>query len=355
MTASELEEKPALHVRGIRLVELTDRDSSVMKVSESDQCSVWDPVINTFRAFGQCHDLSIMAGVSVVPEDSYADTIVSMTRDHEADLLLIPWSETGTMSERSSGLVVNDASRLDGPFAFFVSSILNQVPGNVGIFLERNLYNQTLPKQPLTAKPSNNAMSVRASAWGNLPAMTRSHHIVFPFFGGADDKFALRFVLQLVQNDQVTATIIHFNIPLSIGEKLPHPGVSWAQDKQSDAVFISTLRDSLPTTLSDRVIFQQLAITDMNPTLDLISLTVTTVRYEMDRASPRGGNIVVVGRCNNKVGPSVDAGLSSQEEIGTETRKVLGIVGESIVRSLGNVSFNVLVLQAGGNGYGLDN
>src|SRR5699024_2595504 len=48
MTATEVEDNPALQVHGVRLMELTGRDSSVMKVSQVDEFSLWDPVVNTF-------------------------------------------------------------------------------------------------------------------------------------------------------------------------------------------------------------------------------------------------------------------------------------------------------------------
>lgn len=121
---TEVEDAPALQVHGVRLMELTDRDSSVMKVSEIEEYTLWDPVVNTFRAFGQWHDMSIMAGVSVVPEHSYADTVVGMAREESSDLLLIPWSETGAMSEHQTGLGIDEASRFaNGPYTDFVSNV----------------------------------------------------------------------------------------------------------------------------------------------------------------------------------------------------------------------------------------
>jgi hypothetical protein len=87
-------EEITLRVHGVRLLELTDRHSSVMRVSAGEQ-ALWDPVVNTFRAFGEWEDVSLMAGVSVVPEHSYADTVIAMALQDMADLLLLPWSETG--------------------------------------------------------------------------------------------------------------------------------------------------------------------------------------------------------------------------------------------------------------------
>lgn len=361
VTTTELEEKTALRVHGVRLMELTDRDSSVMTVSEIDEYTLWDPVINTFRAFGQWHDISIMAGVSVVPEYSYADTVVGMARDDAADLLMIPWSETGAMGERQSGIGVDETYRFaNGPFTEFASNVLDRVTSNVGIFIERSVYTRSAKDRPQT-KRSISAMSVRSSIWGS-PAVARSHHIVFPFFGGDDDRFALRFVLQLAQNDQVTATIIHMDIPSSESSAATKSRVSVAvqstegnsgtassipdsdpQSSQPDSIFLATLRDSLPAGLEDRVVFHRVNLLDT--TTDAVNLAVVKVKEEMDRTSHKAGNIVVVGRKNNKVDSETEVG--GTDEVGGETRKVLGVIAEAMVRKESRVIGNVLVLQGG--------
>ncbi|RAH58421.1 hypothetical protein BO85DRAFT_275004 [Aspergillus piperis CBS 112811] len=221
--------KTTLQVHGVRLLELTDRDSSVMTVSELDQLHypLWDPVVNTFRAFGQWHDLSIVAGVSVVPEHSYADTVVSMARDDSTDLLLLPWSETGSMSEHHSldlNSVLDDpiATRFvaSAPYTAFAESVLRNVRCNVGLLVERTPRRRNNGRG-LRDKPSLGGLSIHS---GNLnlgggiggdrglavvPTTRKAHHILLPYFGGKDDRFAVRLVLQLIRNDQVTATVVH--------------------------------------------------------------------------------------------------------------------------------------------------
>lgn len=64
-----------LQVHGVRLVELTDRGSSVMKVSAADEYTTRDPLVNTFRTFGQLNNIAVSASLAVVPERSYAETI----------------------------------------------------------------------------------------------------------------------------------------------------------------------------------------------------------------------------------------------------------------------------------------
>ncbi|GFF50347.1 K(+)/H(+) antiporter 1 [Aspergillus udagawae] len=355
---TEVQPEPALQVHGVRLMELTDRDSSVMKVAEIDEYTLWDPVINTFRAFGQWRDIAIMAGVSVIPEHSYADTVVGMAREESADLLLIPWSETGGMSEVQTGLGINEADRfINGPYTNFVSNVLSNTTSNVGVLVERNLYSRSSGKQrpQLTHKAS--ALSIRSSIWGGTTAAAQSHHIVLPFFGGDDDRFALNFLLQLAQNDQVTATVLHIdgfsspstksaaNTTESQAESSTSPSTVASQQPESDSTFLALMRDSLPDEFKSRVLF-----TRLSPKADdnVVEFTINAVKEEMSPTTPKAGNIVVVGRRHNGLDQALTlAAVSSPDEVGPDARQALGAVGQALVRTENRIVGNVLVLQAG--------
>ncbi|RLL96956.1 hypothetical protein CFD26_101395 [Aspergillus turcosus] len=335
---TEVQPESALQVHGVRLMELTDRDSSVMKVSEIDEYALWDPVINTFRAFGQWRDIAIMAGVSVVPEYSYADTVVGMAREESTDLLLIPWSETGGMSEVQTGLGIDEASRfVNGPYTVFVSDVLSNTTSNVGVLVERSIYSRSSGKRPQLTRTVS-ALSSRSSIWGGSPAAARSHHIVLPFFGGYDDRFALQFLLQLAQNDQVTATVLHIDVPStpppksvtntkdSQAESSTTPSSVRAQRPESDGTFLASMRDSLPDELKSRVVF-----TRLTPKADenVIEFTINAVKEEMSQTTPKAGNIVVVGRRQNGLDQTL-AAVPSQDEVGIDARQALGAVGQAL-------------------------
>ncbi|KAF7587044.1 K(+)/H(+) antiporter [Aspergillus hancockii] len=353
---TEIEEAPALQVHGVRLMELTDRVSSVMKVSEIEEYTLWDPVVNTFRAFGQWHDMSIMAGVSVVPEHSYADTVVGMAREESSDLLLIPWSETGAMSEQQSGLGIDEASRFsNGPYTEFVSNVMSESSCGVGVLVERSVYTREARR---TLKRSRSAMSVRSSVWNSTPAAARSHHIVLPFFGGDDDRYALRFVMQLAEHDQVTATIVHIEVAASSPQRVSDVDQSSSeatkdkssshvsttvQKTESDSIFFRTMSDSLSESLASRVVFQRVSAQKGSP--DAVALAVETVKEEMGKLPQKAGNIVVVGRRNNRVNLTSPSG-PSQGEIGADATRALGVVGQAMVRTENRIVGDVLVLQA---------
>lgn len=65
-----IEKSQRVNVHGVRLLELTERGSSVMKVTEVDEYSLLDPIINAFRVLGQMFNLSVSGEVSHVIQPS---------------------------------------------------------------------------------------------------------------------------------------------------------------------------------------------------------------------------------------------------------------------------------------------
>src|SRR6202000_510946 len=116
-----------------------ERESSVMKVSEQDEYTLHDPVVNTFRTFGGLHNIAVSGEVSVAPQASFADSLSHKASESSADLILLPWSETGSMSE--SQLISSDSvqSKLDGStYTAFVQAAFDRASCSVAVFINRN-------------------------------------------------------------------------------------------------------------------------------------------------------------------------------------------------------------------------
>jgi hypothetical protein len=364
LDGAEPSPKPSLQAHGLRLMELTDRLSSTMKVSEIEEYSIWDPVVNVFRSFGQLNNIPSDGRVAVVPEHSFADSVVDMARNVTADFLLVPWSASGSMSDRQSLWSTDDSSRSsNAPYPAFVSEILSHVSSDVGILVDRALEIPSNPSRP-NASRSASARTV-PNIKNPLPAVPsgdRNQHVLFLYFGGADDRFALRMVLQLAQNELVTATIVHVDIPASPDGELfssvsSSAGPSVANnsgesskgpesrvlplsstDKEHDQNFFKAIRDSLPAELSSRVVFRRVTLTHSAATA--ASLAVSVVQEEATQTKAESSSqLVIVGRRSVGGEPSsVDANGDA------DTRMALGVVGEALVRR--SVRASVLVVQA---------
>lgn len=85
------------------------------------------------------------------------------------------------------------------------------------------------------------------------PATDLKLHVFFPFFGGADDRVALRLVFQLAHSPSVTASIVYVKTPSVAEDTNNSEASSFATSR--DTAFLHSLCDSLPASLSNRVSF----------------------------------------------------------------------------------------------------
>lgn len=321
--------KKPLEVHGVRLVELTERGSTVMKVSEVDEYSLFDPVLNAFRVLGQMYNLAVSGEVAISPVSSYPDVLVNKATDEASDLLLLPWSETGGLTETQtiSSDSVKDKFSNDA-YTQFVASTLATSTCNTAVFINKG-FSGTLRNHPSTLSRSASRVSLRRhSEYQTLPALDRSHHIFLPFLGGADGRAALRLVLQLAENPEVTATIVHLtsstpssssggegsiqNVTVTAGSKeATNPEYS----PESDAAFFSTMRNSLPSDLTDRVLFDSASVSS------LLEASLERAKTEVSQNPKNGGDIIVLGRGNVSENNSSGTGPAC---LGVAAEKVLG-------------------------------
>lgn len=356
-SSSSAAPKRPLEVHGVRVVELTERTSSVMKVSEQDEYAYRDPVVNAFRTFAQLNNVSVSGEVAIVPEDSFAETLSTQATDHASDLVLIPWSQTGHVSEIDS----NKDNVSSGLQDHFIRKTLETATTNTAVFYNRGFGGPSM-NEPRTLTRSGSGLSLRSHRdRTTAPIADRSHHVYFPFFGGADDRVALRFVLQLAANSNITATIIHFILPLhstktpevtttgvpsassqggSSGSKLD---ITERMDTEAlhttaaqDTTLLHTLRDSLPAGLANRVVFVEVSST--TPIADCIE----HAKQEIGQTPKNAGDLIVVGRGRHvRLSDIENHGVA-----GSDMRRTLGVLAESIISS--GVNGSVLVMKAGG-------
>jgi hypothetical protein len=335
--------KKPLEVHGVRLVELTERGSTVMKVSEVDEYSLFDPVLNAFRVLGQMYNLAVSGEVTISPISSYPDVLVSKAADESSDLLLLPWSETGGLTETQtiSTDSVKDKFSSDA-YNNFIASTLTTSTCNTAVFINKG-FSGTLRNHPSTLSRSASHLSLRRhSEYQTLPALDRSHHIFLPFLGGADGRAAIRLVLQLAENPEVTATIVHLTSskPSSSSGRegsIEHVAVTAGSKEvvtpefsiESDAAFFSTMRNSLPSGLTNRVIFESDSVSSV------LDASLERAKTEVSQNPKNGGDIIVLGRGNVSETSSSGSGPVC---LGVAAEKVLGA----------NLRASVLVLLARG-------
>jgi hypothetical protein len=359
-----------IEAHGVRLVELTERDSSVMLASELEEYSMHDPLVNTFRTFGNLHNLAVSGDVVVLPESSFADALMAKASNLTSDLLLLPWSETGSMSETAFISAAANSSKLSVPsFTTFVLNTLNDAPCTTAVFISRNFGGTTTNSALPALIRSKSALSMNSVKGGltqpTAPVADRSHHIFCPFFGGADDRAALHLVLQMAENPEVTATIVFFEVnekyfvisSSTIHDDMlvrsPTAGSSKASEmkkggtfetkesevlpKEKDVVFFASLKNSLPAGLASRILFETVQ-TEMEP----LKACLERAAIEVGRAPRNAGDLVVVGRNAARVASFVKEVRGTSDD---DVLKCLGVIGAEATRS--GVKASVVVVQAG--------
>ncbi|OAA32469.1 K(+)/H(+) antiporter 1 [Moelleriella libera RCEF 2490] len=347
-TVTEVQERP-VWAHGIRLLQLTDRDSSVMTVAQVDDFTRHDPIVNTFRTVGQLHNLAASGEVAIMPESRFAEAIAAKSFKMASDLVLVPWTETGAMGDAQvlSSTTVDD--KIGSSYGSFVRSLFDSHEHNMAIFFSRSSPSAASPAVAAsTGTPSDSkgkssdraAQLMRTYSIGALredfptvSSVGKPYHILLVYFGDEDDQLALRLVLQLCEKSKATATIYRAQSSSSSSS----PSAS-SNSASGDALFDNAAAQ-LPPSMSSRVKFE--SASGPPPTVEEL-LQYATAETESDvpesRARP---NLVVIGRRDGA--SPLDEGkwnVRPREDL----RTCLGGLAANFVA--GGVRADLLVVQA---------
>ncbi|KAK5113667.1 hypothetical protein LTR62_003294 [Meristemomyces frigidus] len=328
--------KRPLRAHGVRLLELTTRTSAAMRATVVDDLTIGDPVITAFKVLGQLYQLAVSGEATVVPEASYADSLTNKATEESLDLLLIPWTETGGMSEAQVSSTDGMQAKLaSDAYAAFLTKALERARCMTAVFVN-NGFTGTVNQIPMERRRSMSVISLR-DPQGHViqhPVVNQTHHIFLPFFGGADGRAAVRLVLQLAENPMVTATILF----LSDGNRSSslrgasvvsvqqttvmmtdkdEPGSTDPQRWPDDATFFATMQAELPADLRDRVVMDDL--TTVTPLQD----AVARAQAELGQDLKNSKDILVLGRSSAELKGYSNAG-GSQHCLGLVAIKMVG-------------------------------
>jgi hypothetical protein len=189
---------PYVSIDALRLIELTDRTSVVMQSSEANDLLRRDALINVFRTFSHLNTIPVTTALSIVREESFATSVAARARDTDSDLVIIPWSS------RSSGIedgATPAASSTANPFdsLFGRGSGTDKASSTVYTQFVRRVFIESTSDVALFIDRGVSALDSNQNA---------GQHIFLPFFGGPDDRLALRLAVQLCMHPSVTATVI---------------------------------------------------------------------------------------------------------------------------------------------------
>ena len=199
---------PLIRINALKLIELTGRTFSVMQSAEKDQLLLTDDALQLFRQFGRLRGLEITPHITIVGQDSFPAAVAEYAGGLGSELVIVPWtvpvssSSSSALTESPSVLIEkggvtpspSSISPFDGIFTsetqgsplytHFIRHVFSESPSDVALLIDRGF----------------------GSSASYSPGA--GQHIFMPFFGGADDRLALRFVVQLCHHTNVTASIV---------------------------------------------------------------------------------------------------------------------------------------------------
>ena len=197
-------EKPDIVVDALRLIELSDRTSAVMKSSVADTLKDTDPLLGIFKMFGELNDLPVSTSLSVVPYDDLPHSVADHAARHASQLVLLPWLPPTAYPNPVEGDLTNatpKASKYEyNPFEVLFGNLSK---GDKSASMTHSQFVRGVFAQ----SKSDVALFIDT---GDRSGAGGSHHVFFPFFGGPDDRLALEFVVQLCFNPKMTATVIRY-------------------------------------------------------------------------------------------------------------------------------------------------
>ncbi|KAK2590495.1 hypothetical protein QQS21_011828 [Conoideocrella luteorostrata] len=341
-SATAQPQQKAVWAHGIRLLQLTDRDSSVMTVAQVDDYSRRDPVVNTFRTVGQLHNLAASGEVAIMPETRFAEALAMKSSRMSSDLVLVPWTETGAMGDSQilSSTSVDD--KIGSSYGAFVKSIFDSHDHNIAVFFSRS--DRTSESK---GKGSDRSKLTRTYSIGTLredlpvvPSPNKPYHIFLVYFGDEDDRLALRLVLQLCEKSKATATILRARASAtgtssSLGDDLFEGAAAELSSSSSSS--------SSPSSeiISSRVKFETAA--GSSTVEELLQYATSETKSDLP-ASKAGPKLVVIGRREGATLDDGKLGYRSREDL----RTCLGDLAGNFVA--GGVTADLLVVQAKATG-----
>ncbi|KAG2354750.1 Sodium/hydrogen exchanger family-domain-containing protein [Suillus spraguei] len=321
---------PEISVGALRLIELSDRTSDVMKSSAVDTLIRTDPLLNVFRTFGELNDIPVSLSLSIVPYDDMPGTVADHARRHGSQLLLLPWlSPSSNFSNTSEDLSGPHSPKIEhNPFeAFFGGS---KHTGKSAAVIHSHFVRRVFAESKTDV-----ALFIDPAGTGTGSA----RHIFCPFFGGPDDRLALEFVVQLCANPRISATIVRMSKSSAESGAVERPSLAHLEEKASIEMLDSGYQmPILPNTTYPDTFYGQ-ADTEMHfqsETANNVLAALSRIKFSdhssplplhsaIQLASEHKPVLVVVGRSRRLAG----------EDHTSELQKILeerGCVGQDVIR-----------------------
>ena len=211
MSSLKLPSRQDISIDALRLIELSDRVSAVMKGSATDSLVHTDPTLEIYRTFGDINGLDVTTSLTIVSFDDLAPSVADHARNNVSHLVLLPWlppthdldPPTDTAQDPRPTTPPHHHPSTNPFDALFKATHGGDTPTTaVHSQFVREVFSRcpdidvALYIDPVARSP------------GDVFRKSTAYHIVLPFFGGPDDRAMLEWAVQLCSSVRVSATVI---------------------------------------------------------------------------------------------------------------------------------------------------
>ncbi|KAF5322333.1 hypothetical protein D9619_000239 [Psilocybe cf. subviscida] len=359
-----------IKIEALRLMELTNRTSAVLRSQEAESLILNDPVVSVYRTFGQLNSLQVSASLSVVNFDEFPQAIADHVRATHSEMVIVPWprgvTSVADSDEAGTGAIKSEARNpFDG--VFHRTTTQDQTSSYVYSEHIRNVFAKS---------PSDTALFVDRGISGT-PQAGNQQHLFLAFIGGPDDRLALSFLVQLCERPWVTATVVKIvKTDDDVKEKNSSEETSTPPTQPNlhhtvaaaDTVYGQhNTQTRLASDTADNILWSRYAQPSSSPksggALSRIAFhtenaarplhrIVELVKEEVAESATEAEKalIVIAGRSRRLAVESLSAEYSAMTAqlaapVSSSVPKTLGDVGAALVSS--NVNASLLVVQAG--------
>ena len=211
ISSLRLSSRQDVSIDALRLIELSDRVSAVMKGSTTDTLVRTDPTLEIYRTFGDINGVDVTTSLAIVSFDDLAVSVADHAKNNISDLVLLPWlppthdsGPPGDPSSDENPPAPTHHHPSTNPFdALFKATHGGTTSTSIvhsqfvrGVFSRCADIDVALYIDPVARSP------------GDVFRKSTAYHLVLPFFGGPDDRATLEWVVQLCSSVRVSATIM---------------------------------------------------------------------------------------------------------------------------------------------------
>ena len=208
ISSLRLSSRRDVSVDALRLIELSDRVSAVMKGSAADTLVRTDPTLEIYRTFGDINGVDVSTSLAIVSFDDLAPSVADHARNNISHLVLLPWLPPTHDPDPPADPTPDSYTQTPPPSANPFDALFKATHGGA---TSTSVVHSQFVREVFSRCPDIDValyIDPVARSSGDAFRKSTAYHLVLPFFGGPDDRMALEWIVQLCSSVRVHATVI---------------------------------------------------------------------------------------------------------------------------------------------------